>query len=229
MPRDPDIQREWQRLFDRFTRRLIELSPQSVLDVGCGRGLLVHELTQRGIPATGVDAAAPGDDPQIIRGDASKLPFGDHSFEWVTLRHVPHHLPDVPAAFRECVRVARVGMLIAEPWFDLDDPLQRIAERWDRWWKRQHERAGDVHRPCLSLNELVAALPGEFNIEAEHYRHIARIPLATIDAMSQPLLAELPADHADRADYAEIFAEIEARGFTYNGTLIVTVRLQGKP
>ena len=225
MPRNPHIQREWQRLFDRFTRRLLELEPKSLLDVGCGRGLLVHELTQRGIPATGIDAGAIKGTPQIIRADAASIPFDDSSFEWVTLRHVPHHLPDVPAALAECVRVARAGLLIAEPWFDLDDPVQQIAERWDRWWKRQHERAGDVHRPCISLNELTAALPGQFDIEAEHYRHVAPIPATAIDAMSQPLLDELPADDADRTEYAGIFTEIEARGFTYNGTLIVTVRI----
>lgn len=226
MPRDPDIQREWQRLFDRFRRRLLELEPKSVLDVGCGRGVLVHELTQLGIPATGVDTGATDDDPQVIRGDAAALPFEDNSFEWVTLRHVPHHLSDVPAAFAQCMRVARVGLLIAEPWFDLADPIQRVSERWDRWWKRQHERAGDVHRPCISLNELIAALPGEFDVEAEHYRHITRIPTATIDAMSQPLLAALPADDADREEYSRISAEVTEGGFTYNGTLIVTVRLR---
>ncbi|MBZ0137524.1 MAG: class I SAM-dependent methyltransferase [Planctomycetes bacterium] len=220
--RDPDIQREWQRLFDRFLRRLLELEPRSVLDVGCGRGLLVHELTQRSIPATGVDTSAPGDDPQIIRADAAKLPFDDNSFDWVTLRHVPHHLPNVPAALHECARVARAGLLIAEPWFDLDDPIQRVSERWDRWWKRQHERAGDVHRPCIPLNELIAALPGEFEIEYEHYRHVAHISAHAIDVLSQPLLNALPESHSDRTEYAGIAAEIADRGFTYNGTLILT-------
>ena len=55
MERDPDIQREWLRLFDRFVLRLIELKPESVLDVGCGRGVLVNQLSQAGILATGLD------------------------------------------------------------------------------------------------------------------------------------------------------------------------------
>ena len=228
MSRDEVIQREWQRLFDRFTQRLLTLAPTSVLDVGCGRGLLVSRLAEAGVPATGIDPAATGDDPQIRKGVATDLPFADNAFEWVTLRHVPHHLPDLAGALKECVRVARQGLLIAEPWFDLTDPLQQIAERWDRWWKRQHERAGDIHRPCISLVELQAALPaGAYNVEAEHYRHVVSINRDAITALSRPLLDALPEGHADRAEYATIDGLIRERGFTYNGTMIVTVHLQG--
>jgi SAM-dependent methyltransferase len=219
------IAREWQRLFDRFARRLIELRPASVLDVGCGRGVLVNLLSNGGIPATGVDPGASGDDPQLIMARASSLPFADCAFEWVTLRHVPHHLTDLPAALAECARVARIGLLIAEPWFDISDDSQRVAERWDLWWKRRHEAAGEVHRPCISLAQLTSALPpGQFDIEAEYYRHVAAIPLAAIEDLAQPLLAALPSDDAERAEFAAIRSEITSRGFTYNGTLIMTVR-----
>jgi SAM-dependent methyltransferase len=219
------ISREWQRLFDRFARRLIELRPASVLDVGCGRGALVSLLTNAGIPATGVDPAAPGDNPQILAANAEKLPFDDAAFEWVTLRHVPHHLPNLPAALAECVRVARIGLLIAEPWFDGSYVSQRVAERWDRWWKRRHEANGEVHRPCVSLAELQAALPaGAFDIEAEHYRHEADIAIGEIEELSTPLLTSLPDGHPDQAEYAAIVQEIASRGFSYNGTLIATIR-----
>jgi SAM-dependent methyltransferase len=219
------IQQEWQRLFDRFARRVIELRPASVLDVGCGRGALVSMLTNSGTPATGVDPAAAGDNPQIIRANAEKLPFADCAFEWVTLRHVPHHLRDLPAALAECVRVARTGLLIAEPWFDLSFESQRVAERWDLWWKRRHEADGEVHRPCVSLAELTRALPqGEFDIEAEHYRHAAPIALEEIDELARPLLEALPPADPEREAYAAIRADIASRGLSYNGTLIVTVR-----
>jgi SAM-dependent methyltransferase len=219
------IQQEWQRLFDRFARRLIELRPASVLDVGCGRGALVSMLTNSGTPATGVDPTAPGDNPQIIRASAAKLPFADCAFEWVTLRHVPHHLPDLPAALAECMRVARAGLLVAEPWFDVSEDSQRVAERWDLWWKRRHEAGGEVHRPCVSLAELERALPpGPHDLESEHYRHVATITLEEIDALARPLLETLPPADPEHREYAAIRQEIASRGFTYNGTLIVTVR-----
>lgn len=223
---DPAIQREWQHLFDRFEHRVLALRPESVLDVGCGRGVLVSRLSEAGIPATGLDPAADGSDPQILQGDAARMPFGDGAFEWLTLRHVPHHLPDLPAALSECVRVARKGLLIAEPWFDTSDPVQQLAERWDRWWKRRHESNGAIHRPCLTLPELKAALPpGARQIEAEHYRRGAAIPFEAIDALSQPLLEALPEDHPDRAEYEAIAKAIRKQGFTYNGTLILKVVL----
>ena len=227
MSRDETIQREWQLLFDRFEQRLRDLQPASVLDVGCGRGVLVARLCNDGILATGVDPAASGQDPQVLKAEATRLPFGDGSFEWVTLRHVPHHLADLPGALRECVRVARTGLLVAEPWFDLTDPVQQIAERWDRWWKRQHERAGDTHRPCVSLNELITALPSAgYDVESEYYRHVASIAPRAIEALSQPLLDELPTTDSDHAEFLKLQSLIRERGFTYNGTLIVTVRLQ---
>jgi len=218
------IQREWQHLFDRFADRLLSLQPASVLDVGCGRGLLIDRLAQAGVPATGVDPAADGASPQILAATADKLPFADNAFDWVTLRHVPHHLPNVAAALAECGRVARTGMLIAEPWFDPTKPAQRVAQRWDHWWKRQHERAGDVHRPCLSLLELQAALPRGTGVEADYYGREAQVGLDVIDEMSRPLLEKLPDADPDHAEYEDIRRAIGEDGFTYNGTLIVTAR-----
>lgn len=219
------IQREWQRLFDRFARRLVELRPASVLDVGCGRGALVSLLTNGGIPATGVDPTANGDNPQVRRAEAAHLPFAACAFDWVTLRHVPHHLSDLPAALADCVRVARTGLLIAEPWFDLSEDSQRVAERWDLWWKRRHEAAGEVHRPCVSLAALAQALPhAQFDIEAEHYRHVATTPVEAIAELARPLLEALSPSDPEHREFAAIREEIASRGFTYNGTLIMTVR-----
>ncbi|MDC1142028.1 class I SAM-dependent methyltransferase [Planctomycetota bacterium] len=226
MARDPDIQREWQRLFDRFATRLRELRPASVLDVGCGRGALVRSLVEDGITATGIEPSASGDEPNIQQGDATKLPFEDDSIDWVTLRHVPHHLADLPVALTESVRVAQDGLLIAEPWFDTTDEVQRRAELWDRWWKRQHERAGQVHKPCMTMGEIKRALPeGQYDIEAEYYRHDALIMPGAIAEISKPLLEALPEGDPDRAEYNGLIQHFQEYGFSYNGTMILTVRL----
>ena len=231
MARHPIIQREWQRLFDLFVLRLLELRPDSMLDIGTGRGLLLTRMGHAGVDAVGLEYAdkKPEQDVRIVRADAAHLPFADDSFQWVTLRHVPHHLPDLPAALKECVRVAQAGLLIAEPWFDLTDERQQISERWDRWWKRQHERAGGVHRPCQSVTDLKQALPeGGFDIEYEQYRHEVEIPPDAIAEMSQAELEALPDDDPDVAEYAEIMEAVRSTGFTYNGTQILCVHLNAK-
>jgi SAM-dependent methyltransferase len=221
------IEQEGRLLFDRFASRLLEKDPASVLDVGTGSGRLLRILMEEGIRAVGLDASLPEvRDPawEMVQGDAGKLPYPDGSFGWVALRHVPHHLPDVPAALAEACRVAEEGVLLSEPWFDLTEPTQRVALRWDLWEKAQHERGGMLHKPALSAGELCAALPeGDFDIETEHYRHHRLVPLAAIEERAAPLLAKLPEEHEDRAEWAKIREAIRETGLSYNGTLILTL------
>ena len=55
------------------------------------------------------------------------------------------HLADERPAFAEALRVARTGVVVAEPRFDPDMPSQRVADRADQ---RQHGQAGqDPQRP----------------------------------------------------------------------------------
>jgi SAM-dependent methyltransferase len=53
----------------------------------------------------------------FVAGDANALPFEDASFDLVTCQTVLMHVPDVPAALREMIRVLRPGGLLitAEP------------------------------------------------------------------------------------------------------------------
>ncbi|MCL2831394.1 MAG: class I SAM-dependent methyltransferase, partial [Betaproteobacteria bacterium] len=41
--------------------------------------------------------------------DLTRLSFADNSFDWVVTQDVFEHIPDYPAAFRECARVLRSG------------------------------------------------------------------------------------------------------------------------
>ncbi len=220
------IAEEAKRLFDHFVCRLLELGPRSVLDVGTGSGRLLRILRERDIPCLGVDPLLPdATEPGMVKGDAAHLPFGDTSFDWLVLRHVPHHLPKLEEALAACGRVAKKGVLLSEPWFDGSEEEQRVAERWDLWEKRQHERAGMLHKPVLSAGALRRALPlGDFDIETEHYRHHRLIPLDVIEARAKPLLELLPQGHADRAEWEAIRRDIQKWGLSYNGTLIMTLR-----
>lgn len=100
------------------------------LDVGCGVGHWGHALSSV-LPAEarviGVDrekawvaraaerAAAKnlGDRFSYRLGDATKLPFHDGVFDFVTCQTVLIHLPDPRAAIREMTRVLKPGGLLA--------------------------------------------------------------------------------------------------------------------
>jgi SAM-dependent methyltransferase len=44
---------------------------------------------------------------ETVPADAERLPFADESFDLVLGHAVLHHIPDLPAALRECARVLR--------------------------------------------------------------------------------------------------------------------------
>ena len=120
-----------------FSDRLLALHPRSVLDVGCGAGLLLERCRAADVRAVGIE-------PRFESLHAGALPFANASFDWVTMRHVPHHLEHPRAAFAEAWRVARTGLLIAEPWYDPTVPSQHTALAADRWLKRQDRRRGKI-------------------------------------------------------------------------------------
>ena len=104
-------------------------------------------------PASLRDSRAAGH-PQLssVAGNALQLPFRDGTFDVVMAFEVVEHLPDVSAAFAECLRVVRrPGTIViglpnhASLWTPLEDGLRRRTrlafgvDGWGgawRWWKR---------------------------------------------------------------------------------------------
>ncbi len=107
--------------------RLVALAGEgvhSVLDVGAGHGLLLEALAaRRGLRGTGIEITAAKVDYARSRGvdlrlgDASRLDFGDRSFDLVYCCEVLEHLPFgvFEAACRELARVARDQVVVSVP------------------------------------------------------------------------------------------------------------------
>jgi ubiquinone/menaquinone biosynthesis C-methylase UbiE len=84
----------------------------SVLDVASGGGHVARRLREAGAQVVTVDAA-PGMKPDVL-APADELPFADSSFDAVACRIAAHHFPDVLAALREMVRVARQRVVLCD-------------------------------------------------------------------------------------------------------------------
>ncbi len=100
----------------------------TLLDLGCGSGLLCQLAAQRGAVVAGIDicpalleiARERTPEADLRDGDISALPFADASFEVVTAANAIQFAPDPGHALREAARVLRpdgllVVALFAEP------------------------------------------------------------------------------------------------------------------
>ena len=128
-----------RRLMAGFERSLDELldraAPSSLLDVGCGEGVLVHRWAQRlgdGGRAVGIDLEedsiqsgwalhkAPNLEYRVMQ--AENLPFADGEFDLASAIEVLEHLPDPEHTLSEMARCAARHLLVSVP----REPLWRM-------------------------------------------------------------------------------------------------------
>jgi 2-polyprenyl-3-methyl-5-hydroxy-6-metoxy-1,4-benzoquinol methylase len=120
-----------RRLMAGFDRSLDELlsraAPASLLDVGCGEGVLVHRWAQRYPRArfVGIDLEAPdiqagwaqhqAPNLEYRVNKAERLPFADGEFEVATAIEVLEHVPEPEHTVAEMARVAGRHLLVSVP------------------------------------------------------------------------------------------------------------------
>lgn len=88
-----------------------------VLDVGCGDGLISRAVMDQrpDLEIEGVDVMLrPTTHIPATKFDGSVLPFGDKSFDYVTIVDVLHHTDDPVIMLAESCRVARRGVVIKD-------------------------------------------------------------------------------------------------------------------
>mgnify|MGYP002630161791 CR=1 FL=1 len=229
---DARANHEW--LLGEFLDLLKAQEPQSVLDVGCGAGQLLKFCASEGMAAFGIDQPGPrletlGEEGFDVReGGAYELPFEDKSMDWVTMRHVPHHLEQPGRAFKEALRVARSGVLLAEPSFDLSLSSQRGALALDCWEKRLDREGGMVHAEVLDLGALLAEMPAGFGahweVQAQRSLRLTERSISFFEGRSQMRLADLAVDDPERAILADLLAQLHELGLSWNGSLCVCLR-----
>jgi SAM-dependent methyltransferase len=99
--------------------RLMPEKGDSVLDVGTRDGHFARLFKERFRSVTAVDISPIRfHDPSVrlSMADACRLPFPDRSFDVVFCAEVLEHIPQLEAACRELVRVARSSVVIGVPY-----------------------------------------------------------------------------------------------------------------
>lgn len=152
-----------KRLMARFETDLAELwahaQPRTVLDVGCGEGVLTEQWAQQNPDAkiVGIDL---GDQKLRQEWDkrqhpnlsfrvqeATSLPFADDEYEMVCAIEVLEHVPDPATTLREMSRVAQRWLLVSVP----REPLWRLLNMArGAYWDRLGNTPGHVNHWSLS-------------------------------------------------------------------------------
>jgi 2-polyprenyl-3-methyl-5-hydroxy-6-metoxy-1,4-benzoquinol methylase len=127
-----------RRLMGGFERTLAELftaaSPSSVLDVGCGEGVLVQrwaqalpaarvvgiDLEEESIQAGWREHSAPNLEYRVMA--AAELPFAENEFDLASAIEVLEHVPDPEHTLAEMARCAQRHLLVSVP----REPLWRM-------------------------------------------------------------------------------------------------------
>jgi SAM-dependent methyltransferase len=148
--------------------------PRTVVEVGCGDGVLLDTLAELGVGETHYGFEISDRAVAIARGrqrlaaverfDGSSLPAADGAYDLGVLSHVLEHVPDPLPLLTETARVAR-AVVVEVPLEDNRSASRPSARRASEKIGHLHRLSrADVHELCASaglsvLDELSDPLP----------------------------------------------------------------------
>ena len=168
-----------RRLMNGFESTLDELwqkaSPESILDVGCGEGVLTEQWADKlgAGRIVGIDL----DDPKLKAEwdkrrranleyrveDATHLSFADNEFDMASAIEVLEHVPDPERTVAEMARVAKRWLLVSVP----REPLWRgLNMARGAYWKDLGNTPGHINH--WSKRNFVSMLSQHGTVEEVH-------------------------------------------------------------
>ena len=196
-----EIEQENRLLLDM----LQPLSGESILDIGCGTGLTLAALAERGLGVTGIDPSPymldiavkqVGSRAELYRGFAEELPFDDNSFNHACFMTTLEFVADPAKALEEACRVAKdrvfIGILNR---FAIRGIHLRVAGIFNQsifnrarffgiWELKRMVRsiAGSVPLAWRTVNQLPATC-GSFTQNLEAVKFVQRCPFGAFAGM----------------------------------------------
>jgi ubiquinone/menaquinone biosynthesis C-methylase UbiE len=165
------VARLLQRGFERSLEDLLDSTePQSLLDVGCGEGVLTQRWANALAPrrVVGIDL----DDPLLaaewarrtapnltyIAQRAERMPFADGEFDVATAIEVLEHVPDPAHTLAEMARCAARHVLVSVP----HEPLWRAVNMArGAYWRELGNTPGHVNHFSKSAIVALCARHGD--------------------------------------------------------------------
>lgn len=164
-------------MFNKFFETIlsyVELTkPKSILDVGCGEGLVMKKIREKydDINITGLDISKENldvskilnPDAKLVLGDIYSLPFENDSFDLVVCTEVLEHLKEPNTALKEVRRVSNLNLVISvpnEPFFRIGNILKfsylkelgNTPGHLQNWNKNEFENLIKNHFSEISIN-----------------------------------------------------------------------------
>lgn len=153
--------RYWEPVIPTFKSHFGLTSQSKVLDVGCAKGFMLHDLQRLvpGIKVAGIDVseyaietALPEVKPFLKVGDVRKIPFEDKSFDLVISITTVHNLEydECITALREIERVSRGKSFITVDAYRTEEE-KKMMDAWNLTaktvlsvdgWKEMFRKAG---------------------------------------------------------------------------------------
>lgn len=126
---------------------LLQYSGESILDVGCGSGAYVKELSgHRDI--RGVDGVRfenwSGWEGLFEVADAARLPYRDNSVDTISSFEVLEHLSDPHAALEEFHRVCRKNIILTVPNCEITPGMTASSLLYSHWSDPTHRNFFDL-------------------------------------------------------------------------------------